>query len=261
MARSHWVSQVLSTLTIIIGGGRPRVKSGWYNAFLMLMQVHAARHVQEVVAGLVSLVFPPHCLLCRTPLEVVGLDEALCAACGAALPVHPLPAIAPPDLVWVRAACRYEGAAKHCVLRLKYDAQLGLVEPMARRMLAAAGAAPTWAADAVLPVPLHAVRARERTFNHAEQLAAVVGRGLGVPALTGTLVRTRPTTPQHRLDARSRRRNVAGAFTVRRPEWVRGRRLLLVDDVLTTGATARACARALTADGAAEIGLLTFARD
>ncbi len=223
------------------------------------MMFAAAHHVQEVIAGLVSVVFPPHCLLCRTPLEAVGPEEALCAACGAALPVHPLPAIAPADLAWVRAACRYDGAAKRCVLRLKYDARLGLAEPMARRMLAAAAAVPTWATDAVLPVPLHAVRARERTFNHAGALAAVVGRGLGVPVLAGTLVRTRPTAPQYGLDARHRQRNVRGAFTVQRPATVRGRRLLLVDDVLTTGATARACARALTAAGATEVGLLTFA--
>lgn len=223
------------------------------------MRLAGTGHFQEALAGLVSLVFPPHCLLCRTPLEAVGREDALCPACGAVVSVHLRPAAAQPGLAWVRAACRYEGAAKHCVLRLKYDAQLGLAEPMARRMLAAAAAAPTWAADAVVPVPLHAVRARERTFNHAEALATTVGRGLGLPVLAGALTRARPTTPQHRLDARRRRRNVAGAFTVRRPAAVRGRRLLLVDDVLTTGATARACAQALTAAGAADVGLLTFA--
>lgn len=223
------------------------------------MKFAAAHHVQEVLAGLVSVVFPPHCLLCRVPLEAVGPEEALCPACGAALPMSPRPALAPPELAWVRAACHYDGTAKRCVLRLKYDARLGLADPMARRMLAAAAVPPTWTAEAVLPIPLHAIRARERTFNHAERLAAAVARGLDLPLLADTLVRTRPTAPQYGLDARRRQRNVRGAFTVRQPAAVRGRRLLLVDDVLTTGATARACARALTAAGAAEVGLLTFA--
>ena len=223
------------------------------------MGFSAAGQVLDLIAGVVSLAFPPHCLLCQTPLETVGARDALCAGCRRALPVNARLLTAPAGLVWARAACRYDGAAKRCVLRLKYDAQLGLAAPMARRMLAAARATPRWTADAVLPVPLHAVRARERTFNHAESLAAAVGRGLGLPVVTGALARTRPTVPQHRLDARRRRRNVGGAFLVRRPERLLGRRLLLVDDVVTTGATARACAQALSAAGAAEVGLLTFA--
>lgn len=216
------------------------------------MEFDAARHVQEVIAGLVSLAFPPHCAVCG-----VAADDPLCPACRAALPPAIQPTLA--EVAWFRAACRYAGAAKACVRRLKYDARLELAPPMAARMLAAARIEPTFPADVIVPVPLHAVRARERTFNQAAALAVVVGRGLGSPVRPEALARRRATAPQSSLAGLGRSRNVAGAFVVRRPALVRGRRIVLIDDVVTTGATARACVRALRAAGAAEIGLLTFA--
>lgn len=216
------------------------------------MRFDATRHVHDVIAGLVSLVFPPHCTLCRTP----G-DDALCPACHAALP-PPRLGPAPDGVAWIRAACRYDGAAKACVRRLKYDARVELAAPMAARMLAASAATPVFHAEAFVPVPLHAVRARERTFNQAAVLAAALSTQTGRPVLHA-LVRRRLTVPQSSLAVRARRRNVTGAFRVARPSLVRGRRLLLIDDVVTTGATARACARALRAAGAAEVGVLAFA--
>ncbi|MBI4227660.1 MAG: ComF family protein [Candidatus Omnitrophica bacterium] len=229
-----------------------------------------------MIAGLVSLVFPPHCALCRTP----G-DDPLCPTCRQRLP-RPAPpwcvgcgralagtgrevtrcAVcrdAAPPLAWGRAAYCYEGAARACVWRLKYHGRLELVHPMADRMLAAARLAPAFACEVVIPVPLHAVRARARGLNQAAALAAPIGRALGRPVRADALIRRRATAPQSSLDVRRRRRNMAGAFAVARPEGVRGRRVLLVDDVVTTGATARACARALRRAGAVEVGVLAFA--
>jgi ComF family protein len=133
------------------------------------------------------------------------------------------------------------------------------------RLLADVGAAAApvpikdWA-EGLVPVPLHPARHAERGFNQAELLAAPCATRWRLPTLARALVRVRPTLPQADLDAEARRANVRDAFEVGRPGEVRGRRVLLVDDVLTTGATAGAAARALRAAGAAEVGVLTLAR-
>ncbi len=240
----------------------------------------AATPVREFLTGLVSLVYPPHCLLCQAPLasEVADL---LCLPCEASLPANPPPwcqgcgqslaglgmdvtrcaacRAEPSGVEEARAACRYEGAGKACVVQLKYQRQLGLAAPMARRMVAAAVTPPAMAADAIVPVPLHPVRRREREFNQSTLLADLLGESLGLPILEEALLRHRPTALQAQLDAQARRRNVADAFMVPDSVLVRGRAILLVDDVLTTGATARACAAALRKAGAARVSVLTFA--
>lgn len=111
----------------------------------------------------------------------------------------------------------------------------------------------------VVPVPLHRARKRERGFNQAEALAAGVARSLGLPLNSGILHRIRPTPPQTGLSYSARRRNVQGAFEVRGRS-LRGQSVLLVDDVMTTGATAHACAMRLKQAGAEKVLVLTLAR-
>lgn len=113
--------------------------------------------------------------------------------------------------------------------------------------------------DALVPVPLHWLRRWRRGFNQAEVLARAVGRRHGLPVLRRALRRVRATPPQQG-GPEARRTNVREAFAVTVPVRVEGRRLLLVDDVFTTGATANACAGALLRAGAAEVGVLTLAR-
>jgi len=113
--------------------------------------------------------------------------------------------------------------------------------------------------DAVVPVPLHWRRRWARGFNQSELLARGIARRCGVP-MVRVLHRTRPTATQTGLSNTGRRHNVAGAFQVRRPQSVAGKRILLVDDVMTTGSTAAACARALRRAGAGRIVVLTVAR-
>jgi ComF family protein len=172
----------------------------------------------------------------------------------------------PPPFEWVRAVGAYRDGLRAAVHALKFRGRVAVAAPLGALLaergaalvgLTAADPAPI---DAVVPVPLHPARLAERGFNQAELLAAPCARAWGRPLVTGALVRTRPTRPQTELDAAERGANVAGAFAVRRPAALAGRRVLLVDDVLTTGATARAAARALREGGAAAVGVLVLAR-
>ncbi|HEV2761973.1 MAG TPA: hypothetical protein VGV38_03180, partial [Pyrinomonadaceae bacterium] len=153
----------------------------------------------------------------------------------------------------------YEGALRAAVLALKREPHVG---PRLARLLAEAQRrAPLSASTRVLPVPLHPARERERGFNQATLLARALAARTGLPCDEWSLVRT-AHTERHRagMDARSRRETVEGAYAVARPRLVEGERLLLVDDVFTTGATASSCASALRDAGALEVYVLTVAR-
>jgi ComF family protein len=143
----------------------------------------------------------------------------------------------------------------------KFGGRRGLAEPLGD-LLAGLGlsALPGAAPDFLVPVPLHRRRERERGYNQALLVARRLERAWGVPVAADVLVRLTATAPQTHLDAPARRRNVRKAFSVRRPEAIAGRHVVLVDDVLTTGATAGECARVLTRAGASAVGVLTIAR-
>ena len=157
----------------------------------------------------------------------------------------------------------YVGPCRELILALKYRARLSLVPFLAGRMAEAAairraGAEP---ADWVVPVPLHAARLRERGFNQAERLARGISGRLRLPCRDDLLVRCRPTRPQADLTKAERIRNVRGAFDLSPDPDLRGKRILLVDDVMTTGSTVSACAALLKSAGAEKVFALTAARD
>jgi ComF family protein len=114
--------------------------------------------------------------------------------------------------------------------------------------------------DAIVPVPLHPVKERERQFNQAERLAAHLGRALGLPVRTDLIRRVKPTATQTRLNRTERAGNMEGAFAARNPGALDGERIIIFDDVLTTGATTSACAQALRAAGAGDLCAWTLAR-
>lgn len=151
----------------------------------------------------------------------------------------------------------YEGALREMVHLLKYGGVRTLARPLGALLSSALPRAQRF--DFVVPMPMHWLRRWRRGFNQAELLAAEVAKSTGIP-LAKVARRTKATPPQAGLSRAKRRLNVGGAFTVRRRTDIRGKRLLLVDDVLTTGATASACAGALKRAGARYVAVLALAR-
>jgi ComF family protein len=154
----------------------------------------------------------------------------------------------------------YEGAIRQAILRLKYHRIWALTDVLGR-LLAENTRAYLVPCDVVIPVPLHIRRRRERGFNQAELLARPIAATVAAPLVPGLLIRNRPTASQTALTARERFENVRHAFTCVQPEAVRGRSVLLVDDVCTTGATLQAAAAALYSAGAVAVHGVTLARE
>ncbi len=194
---------------------------------------------------------PPLCELCGFPLEFELGQGALCGACARERPTFDR----------ARAVMRYDDSSRALVLGFKHaDRTEGV--PAYGAWLARAGTELVAEADLIAPVPLHWLRLFNRRFNQAALLAQALGRNAGVPVVADLLLRRRHTPSQGRLSPAQRRRNVAGAFAVKpsRKPLLEGRRVLLVDDVLTTGATASACARTLRRGGARAVDVLVLAR-
>lgn len=226
-----------------------------------------------------DLLFPPLCLACRAPVGSEGgfcagcwsaltfLDGPACACCGTPFPVDPGPdslcaacLAKPPAFSRARAILSYDEESRGAILALKHADRLELVPGFAR-WLGRVGGPLLEAADLIVPVPLHRGRLWLRRYNQSAELARRLARDWQRPFDPLALIRSRRTLSQGAMpSARARRKNVLSAFRVPDPGRVRGRHILLVDDVLTTGATAEACSRALARAGAADITVLTLAR-
>jgi ComF family protein len=186
------------------------------------------------------------CARCGLPLKAT--EAELCGACLAK----------PPRLDRIRSAVAYDDISRSIAIRLKYGRRVGLARTMSRYMRPLVGEMP---ADALLvPVPLHRSRLWSRGFNQSAIVARELSRRTGVPLSVDALIRARRTPPLKGLNMRQRRRTVAGAFRANRDIDLTGRTVILIDDVLTTGSTANACARALKKAGAARVDLVSWAR-
>jgi ComF family protein len=237
------------------------------------------RAVMRPLAYAADLVLPPICVHCHEPIAIHG---ALCAGCwsqvdfisaplcdrlGLPLPYAteevPLSSAAlrrSPDYGRARAVARFDGVMRDLIHRLKYSDHheiLNLFGPLLR----SAGRELIPRADLLVPVPLHRWRLWHRRFNQAALLARGLGRDTGKPVEYGTLLRLKRTPSQVDLDWQQRRANVDTAFSVppKKAAHLQGRHILLIDDVITTGATVEACARALKAAGADEVDVLALA--
>lgn len=197
------------------------------------------------------LIASPHCTVCGLPFLTEGGIDHICGGCGD----EPTPFAA------ARAAVLFTGPVRELIHRYKYGKKVRHSRPLAllaARQLgefAAAGAA-----DLLIPVPLHVRRLRQRGFNQAVLLGEILAKKWRLPLCRDNLRRIRWTEPQINLTAAARRENVRGAFAVSDPGAVRGRRIILVDDVYTTGSTVAECARSLNRAGAEAVFVVTVAR-
>lgn len=251
---------------------------GWGRRAWRALQARLRGAAQAAGAGAIDLVYPPSCVACRAATQSA---HALCPACwgrvafierpfcerlgvpfGADLGdglISPQAAADPPAYGRARAVAIFrDGPARDLVHHLKYGDRPDLAVPMGRWM-ARAGHDVLAQADVLAPVPMHWRRLLSRRFNQAAALAQSVGEATGLPVAATTLTRLRATAPQVGLTRSERAANLQGAFRAPKDAFA-GARVVLVDDVATTGATLNAAARALRRAGAAEVDALIFAR-
>ena len=216
-------------------------------------EVAASGQLCAACFGEMTFIAEPLCWQCGLPFgsrEAAGARR-LCPACTDD----------PPPWDRARAALLYDAAAKTLILPLKHADRQDNAAALALHMHRA-GAALLAGADMLVPVPLHRWRLLHRRYNQAALLAACLARRTGLPTLPDALARTRPTAPLGARSAAKRAEQMRGAIVVRAGRRIRiaGRRVVLIDDVLTSGATARACASALLAAGAAGVDVLVASR-
>jgi ComF family protein len=192
-----------------------------------------------------------YCACCGDPVDGVAGNSFLCAACVSRKPAYRQ----------ARSVLRHRGGFRDALWAFKYGHACFLAEDFAGLLKGCVDAHfPAVRFDAVTSVPLHPRKERSRTYNQSALLGCALARRLGVPYFGRCLVRERDTSTQTRLSAAARRRNVRGAFGARAEDWIGGRRLLLVDDVMTTGATVDECSRVLCKAGATTVHVVTVAR-
>jgi ComF family protein len=240
--------------------------------------------ISRTYDAMLALIYPQACAVCGGAVESRH-DGVICADCWAATRLFDeedtlcwkCGALAPAKLTAdriksvrcgrcdddsftaARACGMYEGALRACVVTLKREPHVA--RRLLQTLVEAQHRSPTDEAEVIVPVPLHIQRERERGHNQAAILARELSRMTALPIEEGVLFR-RVHTERHRagMDAKARRKSVAGAFEVRQPRLIADRRVLLIDDVFTTGATISECARVLIASGAAAVYVLTIAR-
>lgn len=228
--------------------------------------------------GILDALLPPLCPSCKTAVtrhqalcsacfaDMEFLTASLCESCGVPFPLA-MPegtrcaqcVEAAPSFTKARAVCAYNDVSRTLITRLKYADQTQLA-PFLGNWMARHGAALIAQSDLIAPVPLHRRRLFSRMFNQSLLIARAVAKETSLPLTPDLLIRRRHTEQQTGKSRLQRRANVKGAFVLNPKHEIRGQRILLVDDVMTTGATVEACARTLKKTGAAEVYVLTFAR-
>jgi len=240
--------------------------------------------LQEMIkkggSSLLDLIYPPHCALCEKRL---AMDErgGLCLRCLSQIPKN-IPPFCPScgrhyagvksaprcgmcegkhfpfDHLWFVAP--YEGALRETLHKLKYEGRKPIANSLAQLLITfLKDELHPFVFEEVLPVPLERQKERERQFNQSALLAKALAEALHIPFSSGNLIRVRATLPQSSLPREKRVENVRDAFRVRNPSLYAGKNLLLIDDIVTTGATLSACAEVLRVAGAREISIVALA--
>lgn len=199
----------------------------------------------------IRFISPPYCPICGVPYELAAHDELPCAACLTNRPNYRV----------ARAAVVYDQGSRDIILGFKHADQTHLAATLAR-MMAQAGQDILTSCDLLAPVPLHRWRLFRRKYNQAALLTQALGQSQHIPVVPDLLLRRRATAPQGHMNATARARNVRDAFCLnpRYQASLSGKKIGLIDDVMTTGATVKSCIHVLSKAGAAEVVVLTFAR-
>lgn len=228
------------------------------------------RRLRDLCDRFLNLLYPPRCVGCRRPgadlcaaclEQIPRVEPPFCTRCGDRATADGLCArcrVSPLQIECIRSVAYFEGTLREALHHLKYRHRTALAGPLGD-LLATYWRQHAMSADVIVPVPLHAARLRERGYNQAALLAREMARRTGLALDGRTLVRQRATAPQVELDAEQRRENVRDAFCCS-GHALAGKRVLLIDDVCTTGATLEACAVALYEGGACSVQALTVAR-
>ena len=215
--------------------------------------------LETLVKACLDLVYPPKCPGCGKAVAEHGQWCPLCLG-----PVLSLKALSPvlhrlKHLAGCFVVCQYGGAVRHLLQDIKFHGEDNKQAALAWLLTQAAGTVRFAGIDAVVPVPLHPKRRRERGYNQTELLFSSWSRKQGFLWLPDVLLRERETLPQWELPSNERRKNIRGAFRVQKSNLIQGKRILLVDDIFTTGATMDECAKTLLAVGAEKVEGLALA--
>ncbi len=237
-------------------------------------------NLRRALSAGVDLFLPPACLLCGQLLPPGFDPQEFCAECQASMPPlgrshcsccsQPFPASSsqhlcatclqrPPAFSIVHAACSYQERVKDAIHQLKYRNQVNLAEPLGKLLGKSLEVAEvSFKPDCIIPVPLHPGRLKKRGYNQALEISRPLARKMQVPIDTTLLQRTLKTPPQQGLTAAERRSNLRNAFIV--TTTTSARKILLVDDVMTTGETVRECSRVLMKNNIAEVQVAVIGR-
>ena len=218
-----------------------------------------------LIQGILNLIYPPRCQLCGKGLDLFS-GKVLCEIChddirlnipagynGCKTKAHYFDAS--------YSVCIYKGAIRECIHSFKYKSALAIEKLFKELMIEFAEKhIDMLRFDWLAPVPLHRVKHRERTFNQSTILAAHLSKRFGIPMLNNNLVRVRMGEPQMMLPKEKRYKEIKDSFRIQNPHPVKGKTVLLVDDVFTTGATVNECSRVIKEAGAASVEVFTLAR-
>lgn len=243
------------------------------------MRVLFCHFPSMLIQGILGLIYPPLCRACGKKLDLFD-KNLLCELC-----YNNIKRNTPPfcrkcgksgsydDFVCEDcrmktyyfdvsySVCIYEGVIRECIHNFKYNARLGLEQLFKDLMIKFAESyMDMWRYDWLIPVPLHRVRHRERTFNQSEILAAHISKRFKISMLKNNLVRTHLGKPQVMLSKNKRFEDIKDSFRVKNPSLIKDKSLLLIDDVFTTGATVDECSKVLKEVGANSVDVLTLAR-
>ena len=247
------------------------------------MAIHDSERIPGLVRRAIRFFLPVHCSNCSSLLTddpiphfcsdcwnaISLMSDARCARCDRPFPSSIATAYSPnhvcqpcaerpPSYTKAWTLYPYLPPLQHAIRLFKYQGKVSLAAPLADLMIARLP--PLDSVDVIIPVPLHIQKLREREFNQSLLLADLIGRRLAVPVVYTNLVRTVPTPAQTTLSRKSRHKNLRRAFAVRRPDAIANKRILLIDDVFTTGTTVNECAKTLRRAGSADVFALTLSR-